>query len=163
MSDVARMPDGRTDRYPAADRALFEGLRWRRIAAFLVDAVLIAILTFIAGIVVFFLGVFTLGLGWILYVFLWQAVALLYTAFTLGGPNSATPGMRLMGVELRLWYGAPTYPLLAVVHALLFWFSMSLLTPLVLVVSLLDERKRLLHDLLLGTVMVDSAAARGRA
>jgi len=162
MSDVARMPDDRTERYPATDRALFEGVRWRRVFAFVVDVALVAVLSLIAGVVVFFLGIFTLGLGWILYVFLWQAVALIYTAFTLGGPASATPGMRLMGLELRLWYGAPVYPLLAVVHALGFWFSVSLLTPLVLVVSLIDDKKRLLHDLVLGTVMVDAAAARRR-
>ncbi len=43
-------------------------------------------------------------------------------------------------------------------HALIFWFSVGLLTPLVLLVGLFTRRRQLLHDLLLGTVVVNSAA-----
>jgi uncharacterized RDD family membrane protein YckC len=68
--------------------------------------------------------------------------------------------MRAMGLEMRLWYGARPYPLLAAVHALLFWFSISLLTPLVLLVSLFSDRKRLLHDIVLGTMVINSGFDR---
>jgi len=146
---------------PVRNPELFSGVRSRRIFAFLIDVIAIAILTFGAGIVVFILGVFTLGLGFLLYAILPTAVALTYVAFTLGGPLAATPGMRAMGLEMRLWYGAKPYPLLAAVHALLFWFSISLLTPLVLLVSLFSDRKRLLHDIVLGTVVINSEATRG--
>lgn len=145
---------------PVRDPALFAGVRRRRTLAFLVDAALILMLTAVAGVLVFVLGVVTFGFAWFFFLFLWQGVALLYTASTLGGPASATPGMRLMGLEMRLWYGAPIYPLLAVVHAVAFWLSMSLLTPLVLVAAVMNERKRLLHDMLLGTVVIDSDALR---
>ncbi|MBO6756037.1 MAG: RDD family protein [Roseibium sp.] len=142
---------------------LFSGVRSRRIFAFFIDVIAIALLFGAAAVVVFFLGIFTLGLAWLFYAFLWQAVALLYVAFTLGGPAAATPGMRAMGLEMRLWYGAKPYPLLAAMHALLFWFSVALLTPLVLLVSLFSDRKRLLHDIVLGTVVVNSEAAGTRA
>jgi len=146
---------------PARNPELFSGVRSRRMFAFCVDVIVIAILTFLAGIVVFFLGVFTLGLGFMLYAILPTAVALLYVAFTLGGPQASTLGMRSMGLEMRLWYGAKPYPLLAAVHALLFWFSISILTPFVLLVSLFSDRKRLLHDIVLGVVVVNSDAVRG--
>jgi len=165
MSDVANGTGEarRTDAFDAArNPELFAGLRWRRSMAFVVDVAMVGMLFMIAAIVVFFLGLFTLGLGWMIYLVLWQGVALLYTAFTLGGPNSATPGMRMMGIEMRLWYGARVYPLLAAVHVIAFWLSVSLLTPFVLLVSLVSGRKRLLHDIVLGTVVVDRAAA-GRA
>lgn len=145
-----------------AEPALFAGVRWRRMLAFLVDATLILVLTAIAGTVVFFLGFVTFGLAWMIYIVLWQAIALTYTGLTLGGPASATPGMRLMGLEMRLWYGAPVYPLLAAVHAICFWLSVSLLSPLVLLVTFLSPRKRLLHDLVLGTVVVDTDIVRRR-
>ncbi|WP_269582769.1 RDD family protein [Roseibium sp. Sym1] len=145
---------------PVSNPELFSGVRSRRIFAFVIDVVVIALLTFGAGILVFFLGVFTLGLGFLLYGILPTAVALIYVAFTLGGPQASTLGMRAMGLEMRLWYGAKPYPLLAAVHALLFWFSVSLLTPLVLLVSLFSDRKRLLHDLVLGTVVINSAYHR---
>ncbi|CTQ61883.1 MAG: RDD family protein [Roseibium album] len=142
---------------PVRHPELFSGVRSRRIFAFFIDVIVIALLTFGAGILVFFLGVFTLGLGFLLYGILPAAVALLYVAFTLGGPLASTFGMRAMGLEMRLWYGAKPYPLLASVHALLFWFSVSLLTPLVLLVSLFSDRKRLLHDMILGVVVINSA------
>ena len=51
---------------------------------------------------------------------------------------------------------------LAVMHALAFWFSVGLLTPLVLLVGLLTYRKQLLHDLLLGVVALNADALRRR-
>ena len=42
------------------------------------------------------------------------------------------------------------------VHALLFWVAHVTLTPFLLLVSLFTSRKQLLHDLLLGTVVVRS-------
>jgi len=37
--------------------------------------------------------------------------------------------MRLTGVEMRTWSGQRMFPLLAVMHALAFWFSVGLLSP----------------------------------
>lgn len=138
------------------DPALFSGLRSKRMMAFLIDTAIIAFFTVMAAILVFFLGIFTLGLAWLAYAFLWQGVALTYTAITLGGERASTLGMRAMGLEMRLWHGGKPYALLAAMHALLFWFSVTLLTPLVLLVSLVSDRKRLLHDIILGTVVINT-------
>ncbi|MDX5592501.1 MULTISPECIES: RDD family protein [Pseudovibrio] len=127
---------------------------------FFIDVIAILILTTIASVFVFLLGIFTLGLAWLLLPIIWQAVALCYTAFTLGGPNAATPGMRAMGLEMRLTNGMKPYPLFAAIHALLFWFSVALLTPLILLISLFSDRKRLLHDMILGSVIVNSSVER---
>lgn len=136
----------------------YEGVRSRRVFAFLVDASAILLLMLVAFTIITVLGVLTFGLGWLLLPAVWPVVAILYEVLTKGGPASATPGMRLMGVELRTIAGERLdYPL-ALLHSLGFWFSMTLLTPLVLVVSLFTGRKQLLHDLLLGTVVVRSRA-----
>ena len=42
-------------------------------------------------------------------------------------------------------------------HAVLFWVSISFLTPLVLLVGLFNGRRRLLHDIVLGTVVINSS------
>jgi len=42
------------------------------------------------------------------------------------------------------------------VHAIAFWVTTSALTPLVLLVGLLNERRRLVHDFLLGTVVINN-------
>jgi uncharacterized RDD family membrane protein YckC len=145
---------------PAARPELFEGVLAKRIVAFLVDALIIVGLMIPAILVVLVIGFVTLGIGWLLFPPLFALVALGYVGFTLGGPNSATIGMRMAGVEMRTWNGAPMFALLAIIHALLFWFSIGLLTPLILLVGLFTRRRQLLHDLLLGVVVVNSWALR---
>jgi uncharacterized RDD family membrane protein YckC len=95
----------------------------------------------------------TLGLGWALFSILFPAVALIYVWNTLGGANQATVGMRMMGVRLERLDGRPIDGLVAVVHTVLFWAGNVLLTPLILLAALFLERKRTVHDLLLGTVV----------
>ncbi len=148
---------------PAAQPELFEGVLARRMAAFFIDLIVIAVPLIAAGTFIFFLGLVTFGLGWALYWLLSPASviwALFYYGLTLGSPASATLGMRLMEIEMRTWYGAPAYFVLGAVHAVVYWISVSVLTPFVLLVGLFDARKRLLHDMLVGTVLINNA---GRA
>jgi uncharacterized RDD family membrane protein YckC len=84
--------------------------------------------------------------------------ALIYYGSTFGGPASATIGMRLMDLEMRTWYGAPAYFVLGAVHAIVYWITVSMLTPLILLVAFFNERRRLLHDILVGTVVINNAA-----
>ena len=65
--------------------------------------------------------------------------------------------MRVMDLEMRTWYGAPAYFVLGAVHAILFWFSISTLSPLILLVCFFNQRRRLLHDIVLGTVVINNA------
>jgi uncharacterized RDD family membrane protein YckC len=147
---------------PQSEPDLFEGVLSRRVVAFIFDAIAVFLLMIPAALVVAVLGLITFGLGWLLYGCLFILVALLYVAATLSGSRSATPGMRFAGIEMRTWSGGRMFGLLAVMHAILFWFTVSVLTPLVLVVGLFTYRKQLLHDLLLGVVMVNSDPLRRR-
>jgi len=64
-------------------------------------------------------GLLTLGLGWVLFWLVSPATviwALIYYGASLGGPHSATLGMRVMDLELRTWYGAPGYFVLGAMH-----------------------------------------------
>jgi uncharacterized RDD family membrane protein YckC len=83
--------------------------------------------------------------------------ALVYFGVTLGGPSSATIGMRLMDLEMRTWYGAPAYFVLGAVHAIVFWVSITVLSPFIVLVAFFNERRRLLHDIVLGTVVINNA------
>jgi uncharacterized RDD family membrane protein YckC len=147
--------------YDAAARPeLFDGILSKRIVAFVVDAVLIVALMIPAMLLVLILGFVTLGIGWLLFPPLFAVVALGYVALTLGGPLSATIGMRLADVEMRTWSGQKMFPLLAIMHALIFWFSVGILTPLILLVGLFTERRQLLHDLMLGVVALNAGPLR---
>jgi uncharacterized RDD family membrane protein YckC len=144
---------------PATNPELFEGVLARRVIAFLIDFIFIAVPLVLAAMFIFAFGIVTLGLGWALYWLLPPASviwALTYFGLTLGGSRSATIGMRVMDLEMRTWYGAPAYFVLGAVHAIAFWFSISAFTPFILLVCFFNERKRLLHDIVLGTVMINN-------
>jgi uncharacterized RDD family membrane protein YckC len=139
---------------PLTQPALFDGVIGKRMLAFLVDATIILVLTVIAYVLVAVLGVFTFGLLWFFFGLIFPAVGLGYNAVTVGGPNSATVGMRMMGLTMRTWYGGKVTPLVAAFHALLFWFSLVIFCP-ILLWALFDSRKRCLHDILAGVVLIN--------
>jgi uncharacterized RDD family membrane protein YckC len=139
---------------------LFRGVLTRRVFAFLIDLVVLCIPVILAYMLIAVFGLITLGLGWLLFWLVYPASviwAIVYYGASLGGPHSATPGMRMMDLQLRTWYGAPGYFVLGAAHAVLFWLSVSFFTPLILLVGLFNGRRRLLHDLILGTVVINSS------
>ncbi len=138
------------------DSRAYEGVRTRRVIAFVIDYFLIGLLLIPFALIVFVVGVLTLGLGWFLFGILGPAVALIYVWNTLGGRNQATIGMQMMGIRLDRLDGRPVDGMLAVVHTVLFWAANAVLTPLILLASLVLDRKRTLHDLMLGTVVTRS-------
>ena len=145
---------------PAANPELFDGVPARRLVAFVIDFIILAIPVLFVSMFIFVAGVVTLGVGFLLYVLLWPAMviwALLYYGACLGGPHSATVGMRVMDLEMRTWYGTPAYFVLGAVHAVVFWITVSTLTPLVLLVCFFNHRRRCLHDILVGTVVINNA------
>ncbi|MDE1933139.1 RDD family protein [Bradyrhizobium sp.] len=146
---------------PDIEPELFRGVLTRRVFAFLIDLVVLSVPVVLGYIFIAVFGLLTLGLGWMLFWLAWPASvlwAIVYYGASLGGPRSATLGMRVMDLELRTWYGAPGYFVLGAMHAVLFWVSVSFLSPLVVLVGLFNSRRRLLHDFVLGTVIINSAA-----
>jgi uncharacterized RDD family membrane protein YckC len=139
---------------PVKEPQLFQGVIRKRSVAFIVDAITILALTVVAYGVVALLGIITLGLAWLLFGLVFPAVGLGYNALTIGGPNSATIGQRMMGLEVRMWFGGKVTPLIAAFHALLFWFSLVVFCP-ILLWAFFDPRKRTLHDILAGVVVVN--------
>jgi uncharacterized RDD family membrane protein YckC len=145
---------------PHLQPELFRGLLTRRVFAFLIDLVVLSVPVILGYIFIAVFGIITLGLGWMLFWLAWPATvvwAIVYYGASIGGPHSATMGMRVMDLELRTWYGEPGYFVLGAVHAVLFWVSISFLSPLVLLVGLFNSRRRLLHDVILGTVVINSS------
>jgi uncharacterized RDD family membrane protein YckC len=144
---------------PAQNPELFEGVLARRVVAFLIDFLVIAVPILFAAMFIFAFGIVTLGIGWGLYWLLPSASvvwAIVYFGITLGGPRSASVGMRVMDIEMRTWYGTPAYFLLGAVHAIAFWFTVSFFTPFILLVCFFNQRRRLLHDIMLGTVIINN-------
>lgn len=145
---------------PATSPELFEGVVARRVVAFLIDFLILAVPVVFVAMFIFVVGIVTFGLGFLFYGLLWPGMviwAIVYYGMTLGSPASATVGMRIMEIEMRTWYGSPAYFVLGAVHAVVFWVTVSAITPLVLLVCLFNERRRCLHDILVGTVVINNA------
>jgi uncharacterized RDD family membrane protein YckC len=146
---------------PVTRPELFEGVLPRRCLAFLIDVIIIFIPVLLVSIFILIFGLITLGLGWALFWLLSPATviwAIVYYGSTFGSPASATIGMRIMDLEMRTWYGAPCYFVLGAVHAIVFWVAISFLTPLILLVAFFNDRRRLLHDMLVGTIVINNPA-----
>ena len=88
---------------PISQPELFNGVVTKRMFAFLIDLVVIAVPVVLGYLFILVFGAVTLGLGW-----------------------------------------------------MLFWVSISFLSPFVVLVGLFNGRRRLLHDILLGTVVINS-------
>ena len=148
---------GRSHAYdPVSKPEYFEDLLGRRMMAFLLDVIIVSFLFFAAVSLIFILGFVTFGLAWLMFGIVFPVVALGYSAWTMSRRATATVGMRMFDLEIRTWYGAPMTGLLGAFHTLLFYFSVSILTPFVLLLALFDGRKRCLHDMLMGTVIINN-------
>jgi len=146
---------------PVANPELFQGVLARRVIAFFIDFLIITVPIGLTGLFILLFGVFTFGIGWLLFWLLSPAAviwAIVYYGLTFGSAASATIGMRMMDLEMRTWYGAPAYFVLGAVHAIVFWITISALTLLILLVGLFNQRRRLLHDMLVGTIVINNPA-----
>jgi len=145
---------------PHAEPDLFRNVLMRRVIAFVIDLIVLSVPVVLGYLFIALFGLITLGLGWALFWLAWPASvvwAIVYYGTTLGGPHSATIGMRVMDLELRTWYGAPGYFVLGAAHAVLFWISISVFTPFILLIGLFNARRRLPHDIVLGTVVINNS------
>lgn len=136
--------------------AALEGVRTRRILALGVDFVLVSIL---ASLIWLAALVASFGLSLFLLPPLFPLVAFFYNGLSVSGPHRATPGMRMMDLEMRLTDGGPVPFLNAAVHAVLFYISW--LYPFVFLVSLLTSDKRCLHDIMAGVIVLRRPIYRG--
>ena len=128
-----------------------DGVRTARVLSFFIDYIIVGILSIPFFIVIGILGLPTFGLAWELLPFVPAAVALLYLATTMGGSGQATIGMSMMGIRVRKLDGSNVNPLLACLHGILFWVIHSVAVIIPLLITFFSSRKRLIHDVLLGT------------
>lgn len=142
----------------------FQGLAWRRACAYLVDAAVLSSLGLLVWLL-FWIGViFSAGLLAPLLGMIYVAVPLLplaYNTLLIGGPRSATLGMRLFDVEMRSWTGQRPEYLQALLATALFYISVGLSIGFILLLGLFNRRRRLLHDMLCGVVAVRASALGG--
>ena len=151
MSDLS----SRADHFPSDMPS--EGIILRRLVAWLVDAVVLAIVISLLWVLVLLFGLLTFGLGWPLFALL-PLVPLVYQWLFLMAPRAATPGMRVMGLTVRRDADlAPPSPIEALAFTLLFALTIAC-GVIWLAAALVTTRHRTFHELLSGLTVM---SARG--
>ena len=139
------------------DDYLTFGVLSRRCFAWVVDLCLIGLLMALLWWVLAMFGILTLGFGFALMALL-PFVPFCYHMFFLLGEGSATPGQRMLGLTVRRNDDlGPPIMAQALVSTLLFYATLAT-SGLLLVVALFTVRRRTLHDLLSGLVVVRARA-----
>jgi len=134
----------------ALRRDALAGVRTRRLFALAVDLFLVGILAAVLWTALF---IVTFGLSWFFAPPLFPLVAFFYNGLSVSGAKMGTPGMRAMDLEMRLDESGARVPFInAAAHAVLFYLSWFF--PFIFLVSLVDNEKRFLHDMLVGVVVV---------
>ncbi|WP_404404437.1 RDD family protein [Pelagibacterium halotolerans] len=139
---------------PAEAPELFDGILTRRVVAFIVDCVIMGVLITAAFIVAAIMGIVTLGLAWLTFPVIVPIVFVAYYAVTLGSAARATIGMRAMDIVLTPTRETTLDGWMAMIHVVAFWISCAIFTPFIVLVGLFTNRRQLLHDIIVGTLMV---------
>lgn len=138
-----------------ADSALYDGILWRRVGAYFIDAVLIVGINIALHIALLFMGLLTFGLAWLLLgPVTCLTVALAYGTLFMGGGAGATPGMRLFEIEARGLQGAHPDYFQAFLMTALFYATVPVTSFLILIVAFFTEHNRTAHDLLSGITVI---------
>ncbi len=135
----------------------FESLGRRRVFAFLLDVCFMGMIGWALAFVLVMLSFVSFGLLSPLWA-ITGIVPLAYHTLTIGGRHGATWGMRLLDVEMRSWNGGRPDYIQAALTTIVFYVTMGFSALLVMLVALLNRRRRLLHDLLCGVVAVRASA-----
>ncbi len=128
------------------DEAALDEVRRRRVFAYFDDLLVITLIYATVMLVLGMAGIIPPGRPWLYAPPLYPVITIFYNAFTISRSGGMTPGMRMVGIRMHMKDGRPAPFLNAAAHALFFYLSIMLLTPLVLLVGKRSPQKRFLHD-----------------
>lgn len=139
---------------PVLNADFYADVTFKRFIAWLIDAVIITLITALIVPFTAFTALFFLPA-------LWIVVGFVYRVITLSG-GSATLGMRIMAIRFYTWDGRGFGLGEAFLHTLIYSLAMSFVLPQVVSVGLmiLTDKGQSLGDLLLGSVAINRAAER---
>jgi uncharacterized RDD family membrane protein YckC len=139
---------------PERNADFYRGVPSRRLAAWVVDFLIVAAMSVV---VIPVFGILTLGFGFFAAPVVFATLSFVYRVATINN-RSATWGMRLMGIELRRSDGGRFDFGTALGHVGLYTVSLLLTIPLLLsAIAVLSTRyQQTLHDIVLGTTAINA-------
>lgn len=130
----------------------YAGIASKRLAAWVVDLIVVAALTALGVLLTAFIGLFFLPLIWLVMDFSYRTITL--------ANRSATWGHRLMGIEFRDRTGRRFDLGIAALHTLGYTLSMSFVLPQIVsvVLMLTGARRQSLTDVVIGSAAINRPA-----
>lgn len=141
---------------PFADPAFYDAVLWRRFVAHVIDSFVIVFFIVGAWMALLIANLVTFGLLSIPMAFASVFAPILYYSLFIGSGRSATPGMRVVDIEVRKIDGGRPTPAHGLLRTILFFATIGLFTPLILLVALFSDRRRAAHDYLSGTIVINT-------
>ena len=137
---------------PEMHAGFYEDVAKKRFAAWIVDTILVGLMT---GLVIIFTAFLTIFIA----PFIFLLIGFIYRWMTISS-RSATLGMRMMGIELRNSDGNPFDGSMALLHTLGYSLSFAffLLQLLSIGIMVTSNKGQGLTDMVLGTAMINSLA-----
>ncbi len=138
--------------HPTIDRQFYEGVATRRFVAWIFDTIIIGALSIVVSL-------FTLGLLFWVFPLVMTVLSFFYRWLTIA-KRSATPGMRLTGIEFRDRMGEKFSSGQALAHTILFLLCFAfVMGQLISMISMLITAKgQGLPDMLLGSAAINRPA-----
>jgi len=134
---------------PDRQAEFYSSIPAKRLFAWMIDVLLVGMTTFL-------LGIFTLGIAWLLFPLFYLVIDFTYRWMTISA-GSATLGMRLMAIELRNWSGQRLDRQEAALHTGAFLVCAAFALPqfISMLMMAFGPRRQGLHDLFLGTAAIN--------
>ncbi|MEB8386243.1 RDD family protein [Rhodobacteraceae bacterium KMM 6894] len=151
MTQFQSNPDWHTPD-PSTQPEFYADVPLKRLLAWVIDSVIIALISMIAVIFTAFTGLFFFPVLMLLTGFAYRTITL--------SRGSATWGMRIMAIEFRTWRGEHLDLPTAALHTLGYTLSVAFMMPQVIsvVLMLTGPRAQGLTDHVLGTIAINRRA-----
>ncbi|WP_419796831.1 MAG: RDD family protein [Terasakiella sp.] len=134
----------------------YEGISVKRIIAYVIDFIICASLGLVGAVVASIAGIMTFGLLFGPLMAILALIPILYHTFLIASPHSATYGMRFVGIRVYRLDGGQPELLQAFIQTAVFFFTAPPTSFLILIVSLFNTKRRCLHDMLAGTLVLNN-------
>ena len=137
---------------PELDAQFYENVPAKRLLAWVIDFVIITVITFVVAL-------FSVGIFFFFFIGVWAVVGFFYRVVTIS-IGSATWGMRLSGLELRTATGDRFSSMDALAHTILFYLlnMMPIGLLISMVMMLVTARRQGLHDFVMGSTAINRPA-----
>jgi uncharacterized RDD family membrane protein YckC len=136
------------------DSRLYEGVLLRRSCAALLDFLIVSVISMVLWLANCAATFGTLGLVSLpSFILAPVVIHLLLCTYLLGGPRGASFGMRACGVRVVNMEGRPIDHVQAFLTTAMFFATVPIFLP-ILALGFFTERSRLLHDIVVGTVVL---------